>query len=73
MPFKDSMANHVEVDINVLRKFALKLAGNEKKIRDIGVKKLRKWMTNRAGGDYGRKLEITRLIIMMIIINHDDG
>ena len=51
------MANYVEVDENVLRKFAQKLAGNDKKTRDIGVKNLRKWMTNRGSGDYGRKLK----------------
>ncbi len=32
---------------SILRKFAQKLASNEKRIRDMTLKKLRKWMETR--------------------------
>ena len=44
---------HVHVDETVLIKFAQRLAGNEKRIRDAAVKKLRKWMTYRSTGKFG--------------------
>jgi len=33
--------------------FAKLLAGNDKKIRDRGLKKLKKWLTVRSLGNYG--------------------
>ena len=46
----------LQVDETVLIKFAQRLAGNEKKTRDVAVKKLRKWMTYRSAGKFGEKM-----------------
>ena len=45
---------HVSVDETVLIKFVQRLAGNEKRFRDAAVKKLRKWMTYRSTGKFGK-------------------
>ena len=48
------MAAQVEVDPQILIKFAQKLAGNEKKTRDVALKKFRRWLESRASGGKGK-------------------
>ena len=59
---------HVHVDETVLIKFAQRLAGNEKRTRDAAVKKLRKWMTYRSTGKFGKMSQSQHLQMRYDII-----
>ena len=58
------MAAQVEVDPQILIKFAQKLAGNEKKTRDVALKKFRRWLESRTTGKKGKELEENYLNIL---------